>query len=402
MGRILVIGGNAYSLVHFRGDMIKNMVDEGHEVIAMAPETDLEGDASTPMTRSISNKLQSIGVPYLPIPLNRTGINPLRDLHTIYYLIRKMHELKPDVVLSYTMKPVIYGSIAAQFAGVGSVFSMITGLGYVFIGDTMRQKVLSKIVIFLYKKALAYNQKIYFMNTDDLDLFTKLGILPDSQKTVLINGSGVNIEHYAYTKPKNGKMVFLIIARLLWDKGIGEFVSAARLLKKKYPEVSFHIVGPYDNNPSAIKRNDILKWQDEGLIEYMGSTEDVRPYIAECSVYVLPSYREGTPRSVLEAMSMGRPIITTDAPGCRETVIDGINGFLVPVRDSERLSNAMEKFLQNPSLITEMGAKSREIAEARYDVNKVNHSIMQAMGLEFLDKKQKACSWELVSKSSKI
>ena len=240
------------------------------------------------------------------------------------------------------------------------------------------------------------------MNTDDLDLFTKLGILPDSQKTVLINGSGVNIEHYAYTKPKNGKMVFLIIARLLWDKGIGEFVSAARLLKKKYPEVSFHIVGPYDNNPSAIKRNDILKWQDEGLIEYMGSTEDVRPYIAECSVYVLPSYREGTPRSVLEAMSMGRPIITTDAPGCRETVIDGINGFLVPVRDSERLSNAMEKFLQNPSLITEMGAKSREIAEARYDVNKVNHSIMQAMGLEFLDKKQKACSWELVSKSSKI
>ena len=167
MGKILIIGGNAYSLVHFRGDMIKSMVEEGHEVFAMAPETDLEGDAATVMTRSISTQLSSLGVPFLPIPLNRTGINPLRDLYTIYYFIKKMKELKPDVVLSYTIKPVIYGSIAAKLASVENVFSMITGLGYVFIGETLRQRLLSKIVISLYKIALKINNKIYFMNPDD-------------------------------------------------------------------------------------------------------------------------------------------------------------------------------------------------------------------------------------------
>ena len=397
MGKILIIGGNAYSLVHFRGDMIKSMVEEGHEVFAMAPETDLEGDAAAVMTRSISTQLSSLGVPFLPIPLNRTGINPLRDLYTIYYFIKKMKELKPDVVLSYTMKPVIYGSIAAKLAGVENVFSMITGLGYVFIGETLRQRLLSKIVISLYKIALKFNNKIYFMNPDDLVLFKKLNILSDIQKTVLINGSGVNIDRYAYVKPKTDKIVFLIIARLLWDKGIGEFVSAARLLKKKYPDVSWRIVGPFDNNPSSIKRTDIQKWQDEGLIDYLGPTEDVRPYIAECSVYVLPSYREGTPRSVLEAMSMGRPIITTDAPGCRETVVDGVNGFLVPVRDSEKLAKTMEKFIHNIGLIKELGAKSREIAEQRYDVNKVNRSILDTMGLYNSENKQTECSWDLVS-----
>lgn len=397
MGKILIIGGNAYSLVHFRGDMIKSMVEEGHEVFAMAPETDLEGDTAAVMTRSISTQLSSLGVPFLPIPLNRTGINPLRDLYTIYYFIKKMKELKPDVVLSYTMKPVIYGSIAAKLAGVENIFSMITGLGYVFIGETLRQRVLSKIVIILYKIALKFNNKIYFMNPDDLVLFKKLNILPDIQKTVLINGSGVNIDRYAYVKPQTDKIVFLIIARLLWDKGIGEFVSAARLLKKKYPDVSWRIVGPFDNNPSSIKRTDIQKWQDEGLIEYLGPTEDVRPYIAECSVYVLPSYREGTPRSVLEAMSMGRPIITTDAPGCRETVVDGVNGFLVPVRDSEKLAKTMEKFIHNIGLIKELGAKSREIAEQRYDVNKVNRSILDTMGLYNSENKQTECSWDLVS-----
>ena len=402
MGKILIIGGNAFSLVHFRGDMIQSMIEGGHEVVAMSPETDLEGDAAALMTRSISTKLCSMGVAFLPIPLNRTGINPLRDLHTVCYLIKKMKELKPDVILSYTMKPVIYGSIAAKIAGVENIFSMITGLGYVFIGETLRQRALSKIVILLYKIALRFDKKIYFMNPDDLALFKKLNIVPDSQKTVLINGSGVNIDYYAYAKPQTEKMVFLIIARLLWDKGIGEFVSAARLLKNKYPDVCWRIVGPYDNNPSAIKRSDIKKWQEEGLIEYMGATEDVRPYIAACSVFVLPSYREGTPRSVLEAMSMGRPIITTNAPGCREPVIEGVNGFLVPVRDSRVLAEAMERFLQNTKLITDMGAKSREIAEERYDVNKVNHSILQAMGLETMDEKQLNCSWDLISKQSQV
>ena len=401
MARILVIGGNVHSLVLFRGDMIQQMVEEGNEVFAMAPATDLEGEAANLLTKLVAEKLQTLGVPYLPIPLNRTGVNPLKDLHTIGWLSRKMNEIEPDVVLSYTMKPVIYGSIAARMAGVRNVFSMITGLGYVFTGDSFRQRVLAQIVIVLYKLALGFNKKIYFMNPDDLNLFRQLKIVAGGKKTVMINGSGVNVERYSFKPPQTETVIFLIIARLLWDKGIGEFVSAARLLKEKYPEVRWQIVGPFDNNPSAIHREDVAKWQEDGLIEYMGATEDVRPYLEKASVYVLPSYREGTPRSVLEAMAMGRPVITTDAPGCRETVIDGVNGFLVPVRDKVALAEAMEKFILDKNLMAEMGKKGREIAESRYDVHKVNLSILRPMELDQFHDKRNVARWSPVSKSSK-
>ena len=217
----------------------------------------------------------------------------------------------------------------------------------------------------------------------------------------MINGSGVNVERYSFKPPQTETFIFLIIARLLWDKGVGEFVSAARLLKEKYPEVRWQIVGPFDNNPSAIHREDVAKWQAEGLIEYMGATEDVRPYLEKASVYVLPSYREGTPRSVLEAMAMGRPVITTDAPGCRETVIDGVNGFLVPVRDKVALAEAMEKFIIDKELMAEMGRKGREIAESRYDVHKVNLSILRPMELDQFHDKRNVAQWSPVSKSSK-
>jgi len=394
MSRILIIGGNAQSLVDFRGDMIQSMVDQGHEVITMAPEKNLEGILTSVVANSVSAKMKDMGARFLPFPLSRTGINPLRDLHTLYFLTKKMLELKPDVVLSYTMKPVIYGSWAARLAGVGNVFSMITGLGYAFTGETLKQRLLERIVTRLYKMALCYNKKVYFMNPDDLNLFRKLKIVPEKEKAVLINGSGVNTERFTFARAKTDKIVFLLIARLLWSKGIGEFVDAARMLKNQYPDASWRIVGPYDNNPSAIHRSDIKEWQDEGIIEYMGSTDDVRPYIAQSSVFVLPSYREGTPRSVLEAMSMGRPIITTDAPGCRETVIEGVNGFLVPVGGSVSLAKAMEKFLQNRALIADMGAKSRKIARARYDVNKVNDSILQAMDLSVTNATRTVPRWE--------
>lgn len=400
MSRILIIGGNAQSLVDFRGDMIQNMVEQGHEVIAMAPEVDLEGILATAVSGSVSAKMQDRGARYLPFPLSRTGINPLRDLHTLFFLTRKMLELKPDVVLSYTIKPVIYGSWAARLAGVNNVFSMITGLGYVFTGETLKQKLLERIVTRLYKMALRHNKKVYFMNPDDLKLFSDLKILSEAGKAVLINGSGVNTDYFAYSRARTDKIVFLIAARLLWSKGIGEFVEAARMLKNQYPDASWQIVGPYDNNPSAIQRSEIKEWQEEGIIEYMGATDDVRPYIAQSSVYVLPSYREGTPRSVLEAMSMGRPIITTDAPGCRETVVEGVNGFLVPVGGSVSLAKAMEKFLQNHALIADMGTKSRKIARQRYDVKKVNDSILQAMGLSITNGTRTVSLWEPVKEAT--
>ena len=336
----------------------------------MAPEKGFEKDLAT------------LGAQYRSIPLQRTGINPVKDLHTLWVLVGVLKELKPDVVFSYAIKPVIYGSLAARVAKIPQVYSMISGLGYVFVGGSLKQRVLLRLVQFLYQQAMSNNNKIFFQNPDDIRVLKAMNILTSEQQAVLINGSGVDIDKFAYTKPQAKPLTFLLIARLIWDKGIGEYVAAARLIKKRYPDVAFKILGSLDSNPAAISREQVENWVQEGLIEYLGETNDVRPYIAESSVYVLPSYyREGTPRSVLEAMSMGRAVITTDAPGCRETVRHGVNGFLVPVKDSRALAEAMERFILNPELISDMGVKSREIAMEKYDVHKVNRVIMQTMGL---------------------
>jgi len=233
----------------------------------------------------------------------------------------------------------------------------------------------------MYWVALRNNTKVFFQNPDDQELFTSMNLVSGCEQCVLINGSGVDIEYYRETPPVTERIVFLLIARLISDKGINEYVEAARRIKQDYPEVVFRLVGPFDSNPSAIPKKKIEKWHDEGVIEYLGKTRDVRPYIAESSVYVLPSYREGTPRTVLEAMSMGRPIITSDAPGCRETVIEGKNGYLVRVKDVDGLVQALERFILNPKLISMMGKESRKIAVKKYDVRKVNATILETMGL---------------------
>lgn len=369
VAKIIIVAGYARSLINFRGDLIVALVKEGHEVVALAPEG------------GFAEQLGQLGAQYLSVPMHRTGTNLFQDIHTMVSLIWVIKGLKSDIVLSYTIKPVIYGSLAARVVGIKNIYSMITGLGYAFSGNTIKQQLLAKLLSFLYQQAVRTNKKVYFQNPDDLALFHQVGILPNEEKAVLINGSGVDTKKFAYTHPQLQSVSFLLIARLLWDKGIGEFVEAARQVKLRYPKVCFKIVGPYDHNPNAIQQSEVVKWQAEGIIEYLGETNDVRPYLAEASVYVLPSYREGTPRSVLEAMAMGRPVITTDAPGCRETVVNGSNGFLVPIKDSQMLAAAMERFILNPALISVMGKKSREMAVKKYDVHKVNYSIMQGMGL---------------------
>ena len=345
------------------------MVELGHKVVCLGPEA------------GYKQPLQELGADYRQIPLHRTGLNPLKDVKTLFSLRKVLKEIKPDIVFSYTVKPIVYGSIAAHMAGVRQMYAMITGLGYVFIGQTFKQRLLTQIVAFLYRRGLKYNQVVFFQNPDDLHLFVSKSIVPKTAKPVLVNGSGVNIEKFAFAPPKLSPVTFLLIARLIKDKGILEYVESARLLKQKYPDARFQLLGPLDINPAAITQEQLERWTKEGIIEYLGKTNDVRPYIADASVFVLPSYREGTPRSVLEAMSMGRPIITTDAPGCRETVIDGRNGFLVPVKDIDTLKSAMEKFIQEPDLISQMGKQSRIIAEEKYDVRKVNRAILQEMGL---------------------
>ncbi len=369
MAKIVIISHYAPSLINFRGDLIKAMVELGHEVICLGPEAGFE------------QPLQELGAGYRQIPLHRTGLNPLKDIKTLFSLRKAIKEIKPDLVFSYTVKPIVYSSIAAHLTGVKRTYAMITGLGYVFIGQTLKQKFLTQVVAFLYRLGLKYNQVVFFQNSDDMHLFINKGIVPKTVKPVLVNGSGVNIEKFAFAPPKLSPVTFLLIARLIKDKGILEYVEAARLLKQKYPTAKFQLLGPLDINPAAITQTQLNQWTKEGIIEYLGKTNDVRPFIAESSVYVLPSYREGTPRSVLEAMSMGRPVITTDAPGCRETVVNGRNGFLVPVKDISALKLAMEKFILEPDLIVHMGRQSRIIAEEKYDVRKVNRVILQEMGL---------------------
>ncbi|MBP2639389.1 MAG: glycosyltransferase, Cap1E-like family [Firmicutes bacterium] len=370
MAKIMIIAGYGKSLIGFRGDMIQEMVRQGHEVIGMAPEEGFEP------------AMQKLGAKYQRIPLARHGMNPLQDLRTLGFLVKKMREIKPDVVITYAAKPIIYGNLAARLAKVENTYTMITGIAYAFIGENWKQKLIALFLTHSYQNVMKYNKGLIFQNKDDLKLFQNLKIVRNGQKTTIVNGSGVDIDKYVSAVDPPQPLSFLLIGRLVWAKGIGEFVEAARLLKKRYPQVRFRILGPLDEgNHNAITQEYIRKWQEEQLIEYLGKTEDVRPYLEAASVCVLPSYREGTPRSVLEAMSMGRPVITTDAPGCRETVNDGVNGYLVPVRDINKLAAAMEKFILDPDLISVMGKKSRQMAVDKYDVHKVTHSILQAMEL---------------------
>ena len=370
--RVAVIGGSAESLVNFRAPMLKAMADLGHEVIACGPDS----------PDYVVRALKDLGVDYAQSSFDRTGTNPIADLKAYFGFKRFFKHHQPDVALLYTIKPVIYGSLAAEYSNVPKVFSMITGAGYVFGDSSPKQRLMKTAIQPLYRKALKNNRKVFFQNPDDQCLFMNLNLVTGSEQCVLINGSGVDIEHYQEVLPVSDRIVFLLIARLIREKGIYQYVEAARRIKRHYPEVVFRLMGPFDSNPSAITQMEIEEWHNEGVIEYLGSTRDVRPYIAESSVYVLPSYyREGTPKTILEAMSMGRPIITTDAPGCRETVTHGKNGYLIPVKNVDALVDALERFIFNPELIPIMGKESRKIAEEKYDVRKVNAIILDTMGL---------------------
>lgn len=369
--KIAVIAGLAESLINFRGPLLTTLAKGGHEVIAIAPGENPE----------IAGKLRKIGVSYCAIELERTGMNPVRDIRALLRMTLKLRSINPDIVLGYTIKPVIFGSLAARLAGVPHIFSIITGLGYAFMEQNFKQSMVNRIVSCLYRIGLAFNEKVFFQNPDDMSLFCRQRLIGSRDKAELVNGSGVDLDYFKQVPAQTIRPVFLLIARLLKNKGIDEYAEAARILKTRYPTAEFRILGPFDSNPAAVQWGQISEWQKAGIIEYLGETSDVRPFIAEASVYVLPSYREGTPRSVLEAMAMGRPVVTTAAPGCRETVIDGENGFLVPVKDARALARAMEKFIVNPGLVATMGRRSREIAEDKYDVHKVNSVIMKAMGL---------------------
>lgn len=374
--RILLIASYAESFVIFRKSLIEALQKRGLEVHVVAPDM--------AKNNKIRMQLYSMGLHVHDVPMVRTGTNPLADLSAVWFLWRLIYKIKPDIVLGYTVKPVIYGTLAAWLAGVQKRFALITGLGYVFREDS-RLKPLQILVQTLYRIALARTQRVFFQNPDDLELFRKLGILRNNTPVSIVNGSGVDLSVFTLTnlppKALQGNVQFLFIGRLLVDKGLREYVQAARKVKLTHPEVDFALVGWIDSNPNSIDQDELDGWVSEGSIKFLGRLDDVRPAIASCSVFVLPSYREGTPRTVLEAMAMGRAIITTDAPGCKETVVNGINGFLVPSRNVEALVEAMFRFINEPELQQLMGYQSLKLAKMKYDVNKVNAIMLGDMGL---------------------
>ncbi|MEN1959488.1 glycosyltransferase family 4 protein [Luteimonas sp. MJ246] len=368
---MLLVASFPDSILKFRGALILAILEAGNAVHVAAP--------GLPPGAAIRSSLEALGVKVHDIPLGRTGTNPLADLKLLSHLCGLFRGVRPDVFLGYTIKPVIYGTIAAWMAGVPRRFALVTGLGYAFTGN--RQGIVKRVVSGLYRFALGRTHKVFFQNPDDERLFRELGIAPAGIPSVVVNGSGVDVAAFPVTPLPGSPPVFLLIGRLLGDKGVREFAEAARKVTALHPEARFHAVGWIDSNPDAIAQSELDAWVADGTLEFLGKLDDVRPAIAASTVYVLPSYREGTPRTVLEAMAMGRPIITTDAPGCRETVINGDNGFLVPVQSVDALVEAMLKFITDPALAPRMGRRSRQMAEDKYDVHKVNAVMLREMGI---------------------
>lgn len=373
--KIAITTSSAKSLLNFRYHLIKELVQRNFIVYALAPDFD-EGTKSN---------LVKMGVRPIDIYMNRTGINPFSDIVTLITLIYWFLKNKPDLCLFYFMKPVIYGAIAARLSGCNKAFVMIEGLGYAFTENrsglqSSRKKVLKLLMIFMLKIALKKVNKAIFLNVDDFKVFEKLSLI-DKDRSFILGGIGVDLDKWLLHPPVVSPVTFIMVARLLVEKGVEDYVKSAFIVKSIYPNVRFILLGGLDDNPSSINLNKLESWVERGAVEWKGHTE-VQPWLAISSVFVLPSYREGVPASTQEAMAMGRPVITTDVPGCRETVINEDNGFLVPVQDPESLAKAMIKFVENPYLIKKMGLRSRQIAEDKFNVHKVNKILIQQMELQ--------------------
>jgi glycosyltransferase involved in cell wall biosynthesis len=366
--KIIICTNTAWNLVNFRAGLIRALVAQGHEVIAVAPI-----DNYAPL-------LAALGCRFVPMPMHNGGTHPGRDAILMWRFLRLFRLEMPDVYLSYTVKPNVYGSMIANILGI-PVINNITGLGAVFIKDAW----LVPLVRWLYRIALKQSVKVFFQNDDDLQLFIRIGLVR-AKVTELLPGSGIDLNRFvpAYsTAVSNGlaRFRFLLIARMLRDKGVCEYVAAARLLHKRWPFAEFCLLGFIDvQNPAAISRAEMDAWVAQGVVNYLGVSDDVRAEIASSDCVVLPSYREGTPRTLLEAAAMARPIITSDAVGCREVVNDGVNGYLCKVRDAEDLAAKMEEMMSlSASQRLKMGNLGRIKMEHEFDEQIVISKYLSAL-----------------------
>lgn len=368
--KIVIIGTTGCGIIGFRRELIQALVNKGCQVYAFA-------NSYTAQQKAAAYALGAVPLTY---SINRTGINPLADLWGMVKLSQQIKDINPTIVFSYFSKPVIFGTLAAKLAGVKRIVAMLEGLGSMFTeqpeGYSKKVRLLQKVQILLYKISLPLATKIIFLNPDDpRDLIVKNKI--KVKKVAVLGGIGLSLTHYPYVKPQTSPVSFLFIGRLLKEKGIREFMSAAKLVKKDAPHITFTVLGELDQgNLGSLKKSELEELVSSGVINYLGQVDDVPHHIANSSVFVLPSYREGVPRSTQEAMAIGRPVITTDVPGCRETVVSGVNGFLIKPWCAQELAEKMRYFIAHPEMIEPMGLASYRIAQEKFDANEVNERLI--------------------------
>ncbi len=391
--KIVVLGNQARAVANFWTVLMRHMRAGGHDVICTVPAGDPAAEArilaaSKPVLPAEGVRMPSLRI--LHYPLDRKGINPFRDMATFAALYRIFREEQPDLLFASTIKPVIYGCMAARLARVPHIYATITGLGYVFEADSRFKRWINCLSVFLYRQALAGARGIFFQNRDDLRTFQASGIIGPSSRVLMVRGTGVDTRHFAVTKlpplpkgkkkvaPEKREIVFLLVGRLLEAKGLREYAMAARQLTARYPRCRFQLLGPEEQGLGSVSLETVRQWAGDSL-EYLGATSDVRPYVTAAHVLVLPSWHEGAPTAIMEGMSMGRPAVVTDAPGCRELVTDGVNGRLCRLRDPQSLAAAMEHFILHPEDIARMGAQGRELACRDLDADIVSRRILDDM-----------------------
>jgi glycosyltransferase involved in cell wall biosynthesis len=375
----LIIGNHAPSLTNFRTPLMRQLVADGHKVTAVVPLNDLDERAA----QTVRDALEQLGVDLIPVDLARTGLGPVRDLSYMLALRRVIARLRPDRIMAYAVKPAIYAGLACRTLGHPHFYPMLAGLGYAFTdGGGARKRMVRVMVSKLLKASFLGAHTVIFQNADDEALMRSEGILSPKTRSAIVSGSGVDRNHFAPAPLEKApdEPTFLMVCRLMIDKGVREFAEAAAMVKKRHPHARFRLLGALDTaNPASPDAGEIETWT---AVDYLGSTDDVRPHLRACDAFVLPSfYREGIPRSALEALSIGRTIVTTDHPGCRETVADEENGLLVPVRDAAALAGAFEKLISEPQLFLLMGSKSLELARTRFDVEIVNRDMLTIMNM---------------------
>ena len=369
--KIVVLGGNPDSLTRFRGPLIGKMVELGHRVTAMAGS---ESETST-------CQLKTLGAAFESFPLQRKGTGLQADLATCLYLTRRFKELKPDLVFAYTVKPVVWGGLACRLARVPAFHALITGLGEQFDTSSVKRRLLGTVISTLYKGSLKQATTVIFQNDDDkLTLISRGCVSPE--RAYKINGSGVDLTKYHQQPLPPGPPVFLTMSRLIIAKGLRELAAAAKIVKKRHPDVVFRLACVEESGPNAIPLSEVQDWDTRGIIEYLGQVPDAVQPMQSSHVYILPSYYgEGVPRTILEAMAIGRPVISTNNVGCRDAVADGFTGKLIESRSVDALVSCITWYLENSDQWPVQAKAGRQRAEQLYDVNKVNESLLRIMQL---------------------